>query len=221
MPFCGVPRGDARQQHLARARRDRQERRIGLAPLLAERRQHHVHHLLVVGQHMQQRVVIDAGLVHVGGAAEFVVEAEAVEEGAQPRIHVAAIALMRAEGVGDRRQRLAQIGRHHLLVGDVVRHLPQPVHIVGDGDQPGRDVAHQLEGAAHPGGAGDLAECADMGQTGRAIAGLEQDLLQGLAGRCPFLGPGHHLAGLLEGPGAGREGDLGRRAGGTGRHWKD
>ena len=46
--------------------------------------------LVVLRQHVQQRVVKDAGLVESGRAAEFVVEAEIVEERAQPRIHVVA-----------------------------------------------------------------------------------------------------------------------------------
>ena len=42
---------------------------------------------------------------------------------------------------------------------------------------------HGLEGMAHPGGARDLAEGADMRQAGGAIAGLEQHALDRLSGR--------------------------------------
>ncbi len=48
--------GDDRDlQHHAGARRDRQERRIGLRPLRPQRRQHDRHHLVVAGEHGAQR----------------------------------------------------------------------------------------------------------------------------------------------------------------------
>ena len=42
--------------------------------------------------------------------------------------------------------------------------LRRPVHVVGEGDQPGPDlvVGEDAEGMAHHGGARDLAEGADM-----------------------------------------------------------
>ena len=46
---------------------------------------------------------------------------------------------MRTERVGHPGQRLAEMPRHHLLVGDVVGHLAQRIHVVGEGDQPGLD----------------------------------------------------------------------------------
>ena len=48
---------DRHLQHLAARRADRQHRRIGLAPLLAQRRQHHVHDRVVMAQHRLQRLV--------------------------------------------------------------------------------------------------------------------------------------------------------------------
>ena len=80
------------------------------------------------------------------------------------------------------------------------RHLAQAVHVVGEGEQPGRNVgAMTLEGAAHHGGAHHLAEGADMRQARRAVAGLEQHIA---FGRRRFLVARDQLARLLEGPGA-------------------
>ena len=90
-------------------------------------------------EHAQQRLVEAAGLVALGRAQEFVVETETIQEGAQPRILVRAEAFMRAEGIGDRGQRLAEIGRQHLRLGQVVRHFAQAIHVVGKRDQPGRE----------------------------------------------------------------------------------
>ena len=85
-------------------------------------------------------------------------------------------ARMRAEGIGNLRQRLAEMGGDQLLVRDVVGHFAQPVHIVGKGDEPRLDlvVGQNAEGVAHHGRARDFAECADMRQAGGAVAGFEQ-----------------------------------------------
>ena len=117
-------------------------------------------------QHLEQRGVEAAGGVALGRREELVVEAEGVEKGLQPRIVVLAEARMVAEGVRHLGQRLAEMLRQHLLVGDVVRHFAQAVHVVGEADQPRRDLVlgQHAEGVAHEGGAGDLAEGADMGQ---------------------------------------------------------
>ena len=89
---------------------------------------------------------------------------------------------------------------HHLLVGDVARHFAQAVHVVGEADQPRRDLVlgEHAEGVAHHGGAGDLAEGADMRQARGTVASLEDDG----AGRLRnALQPAQDLARLLEGPG--------------------
>ena len=52
-------------------------------------------------------------------------------------------------------------------LGQIVRHFAQAIHVVGKGDQMGGNVADiDLEGVAHPAGAGDFAEGADMRQAG-------------------------------------------------------
>ena len=182
----------------ARLRVDRQEGRIGRGPLLAQRRQHDLHHGVVARQHLEQRRVELAGAIRVGRGLELVVEAEAVEEGAEPGVVVAAERVMRAERVRHLGQRLAEIGREQFLVRHVVRHLAQAVHVVGEGDEPGRDgVAGQhLEGVADHRGPRDLAEGADMWQARGAVAGFKDHRF--LAG---FLDAGHELARLLERPG--------------------
>jgi hypothetical protein len=64
----------------------------------------------------------------------------------------------------------------HFLVGHVVRHLAQAVHVVGKCDQASPDpvLGQHPKGMTHHGRARDLAEGADMRQARRAIAGLEQ-----------------------------------------------
>ena len=185
-------------QHAAGLGRDRQEDRIAGAPLRPEGRQHHRLHLVVVLQHRQQHLVEAARLVPFGRRLELVLEAEGIEERPQPRIvGRAERRMLVAERVRHRGQRLAEMGRQHLLVGHVVGHLAQPVHVVGEAEQPRRHVAQPLERAAHHGGAHDLAEGADMRQARRAVAGLEQHV----AFRRRFAaGAGDQLAGFFEWP---------------------
>ncbi len=178
---------DGDLQHIAVDLRDRQEWRIGLTPLLAQAGQHDLHDLVVAGEHAQQRLVETAGSVVIGRGGELVGKAEAVEEGPQPRVVGGAEArILVAEGVRHAGERLAEEARHHLLVGDVGRYLAEAVHVVGEGEQAGRHLVarQQAEGGAHHGGAGDLAEGADMGQAGGAVAGLEQQRTTGRCARC-------------------------------------
>ncbi len=97
------------------------------------------------------------------------------------------------------------MNRERGRVRHVVRHLPHPVHVVGEDEQPGGDLAFRqhLEGLAHHGRARDLAEGADMRQAGRAIARLEQRLAL-----ARFRQTRLKLAGFLEGPGLGQAGRL-------------
>ena len=44
-------------------------------------------------------------------------------------------AVIFAEGIGDLRQRLAEMRQYQVPVGNVVRNFAQTVHIVGKGDQ--------------------------------------------------------------------------------------
>src|SRR5439155_16882094 len=115
------------------------------------------------------------------------------------RIVVMAEARVVAERVWHLRQRLAEMLGHHLLVGNVVGHLAKPVHVVGEADQPRRNLvlSEDAEGVAHHRGAGDLAERADMWKARRPVARLEHDG----AGRLrDALQPAQYFARLLEGP---------------------
>ena len=164
-------------QHMAGDGADRQERRIGGAPLLAERRQHDGLHGVEPLQQRQQRRVEAAGLVLLRRRQELIVEAEAVEEGAQAGVVVGAKAVVRAERIAHHGQRLVQVLGQHLRVGDALRHLPQPVHVIREGDQACRPViaGQGAEGVAHHGRARDLAKGAHVRQPRRAVAGLEDD----------------------------------------------
>ncbi len=108
-------------------------------------------------------------------------------------------ALMRAERIGDRGQRLAQMRPDHVAVGNVVGHLAQPVHVVGKREQPRLHIRQKTERVAHHRGAHHLAERADMRQAGRAVAGLEQHIA--FFGRFPA-DPGENFTSLFKGPGA-------------------
>ena len=203
VPCLGVALDHRHLQHLAGCRRDRQERRVGGAALGPQGRQDDVHHLVVDLEHLQQRGVEPAGLVALGGRQELVLEAELVEEAAQARVVVRGEArVLVAEGIGHGRQRLVEVRRQHVLVGHVVGHLAQAVHVVGEADEPRLDAAlgQHLEGVPHHGRARHLAEGADVRQPRRPVAGLEDHRLVGAA--LERFQPLDDLARLLERPGA-------------------
>ena len=80
------------------------------------------------------------------------------------------------ERIGNAAQGLAQMFGQHRLIGQIVRHLAQPVHIVAETDEPGRRAAGQrLERATHESGAQNLLKGADMRQAGWAVAGFKQN----------------------------------------------
>ena len=215
-PGVLVARDHRHLQDDARLGAHRQERAVGLAPFFAQGRQDDAHDPVVVPQNVQERRVELAFLVALGRALELVLEAEFVEKGLEPRVVVGAEAVMGAERIRDRGQGLAQMLRQHLMVRHVVGYLAQAVHVVGEGEQPRRHVAQPLERLAHHGRAHDLAEGADMGQAGRAVARLEQDVA--LLGRLA-LDALQQLARFVEGPGLGLHGQrpqIGRRSRRTG-----
>ena len=190
--------------HDAGARMDRQEGRIGRRALLAQRGQHDRLHLIEAVEHAQQRRVEAARRVIVGRGGEFVIEAETVEEGAQARVvGRAKRGIFARERVGNARQRLAEMLGEHVLVRHVVGHLAKPVHVIRESEQARLDPAlgQHLEGVTHHGGAGDLAEGADVRQARGAVAGLEQNL-----GRAGFGDARDELFRFLEGPGGGCQG---------------
>ena len=121
-----------------------------------------------------------------------------IEEGAQPRVVVLAEAVVRAKGVGHLRERLAKVLFEQVLVRHVVGHFAQRIHVVRKRNQAGLDlvVGEDAEGVAHHQGARDFAKRSDMRQAGRAVAGLEDDLVL----RALFQ-PGDDLARLFERPG--------------------
>ncbi len=153
-------------ENVAGVRMDRQERAVGRLAFLAQRRQHHVHDLLILLCRALQHLVKAAGFVAFRCRQEFVFEAELVEEGAETRIHVLAIGLMRAERVRHSRQRHLQIGLQLFRVRHGRRHLAHAVHVVGHADQARRDLAlrQHFKRMAHHGRADHFAERADVRQ---------------------------------------------------------
>ena len=185
---------------------DREEGRIGLLTLLAQGRQHDRHHRVVALEHREKRLVEASRAIALGRRQELVFEAEGIEEGAQARVVVVPEALMRAERIGHLGQGQTERGRDQLLVRDVLGHLAQAVHVVGEREKPRRDlvVRQDPKGMAHHARAGDFAEGADMGQPGGPVARLEQGFLLPRP-----LQPLDELARLLEGPGGGVLRDFG------------
>ena len=201
----GVAGRDGHLQHAAGLGAERQEGAVSGLPLGAQRRQDDAHDLVVAAKRVHERAVELAGAVGLARALERVVEAEIVEEGAQTRVVVRPEALVRAERIGDLRERLAQVLLDHRTRGDVVGHLPEPIHVVGEGDEARRDVAEHGECTAHHGRARDFAEGADVGQARGAVAGLEQRIALGRRLAAEAL---QQRRGLLERPSLGA---LGKR----------
>ncbi len=139
-------------QHCASARTDGQERRIGGAAFRPQGWQDDVHHLVVNIQHLQQRLIQAPGLINLRGADEFIVKSKLVEELAQACIVVMCKALILiGERVGHLGQRFPQIGRHGVLIGHIVGHLAQGVHVVRKANQTGWNVRQNRKGVAHHG----------------------------------------------------------------------
>ena len=107
----GVDHLDRHLEHAAAGRRDREQRRIRLAAVLAERRQHHAHDRVPAAEHLADHLVEAARRVAIGRGQELVIEPEPVEEMAKHRIIVRGEALVGAERVGDLGQGLAEVAR--------------------------------------------------------------------------------------------------------------
>ena len=188
-------------QHLASLRADRQERRIGGPALLTQRRQHDLLNGIEAFEGGQQSGVEPATAIAVGGRRKLVVEAEPVEKGAQPGIIVRPETLVSAIGVAHHRQRLVQVLRQLIGIGQTGWDFPQAVHIVAKRDQSRGDGVAGQTAKGHPnhGGARHFSECAQVRETRRAIAGLEHHrLVQGRKSR-------HRLGGLSLTNQAGRQ----------------
>ena len=198
-----IPGIDLFHRHIKdapRYRGNRQEGRIGRLPLGPKGGQHHLHDVVIALGGAQQHGVELAAAVIFGGAGEFVVEAERVEEAAQHGVIVLAeTGIFIGPGIGHRGQRLLQMRLHGLFGRHGIGNLAHAVEIVGETDQPGRDLIarQQAEGGAHHGGAGHFAKGADMGQARRAITGLEQSFAL-----ARLFQPFDELARFLERPGA-------------------
>ena len=176
-PRLRVHHLDRDLEHLAAFRADREDRRVGPAPFLAQGREHHVHDRAVSAQHLAQRLVEPAGPVAVGRGEELVVEAEAVEELREADCCCARHSCRgrshrdRAPGSAAGRDGRASCPG----AGTSGRDLAHSVHVVGESDQPARPVDHLRQGVADHQGPGHFLEGAEMGQPARAVAGLEDD----------------------------------------------
>ena len=106
-------------------------------------------------------------------------------------------AFMGAKRIRHTCQRFAKMLANHFLVGNVVGHLTQAIHIIGKAEKLGRDIAHGFKRAADIGRTRDFAKGADMRQTRRTITGFKKDIA--LFRRLLFI-PLDQLAGFLKGP---------------------
>src|SRR6185369_6422139 len=124
--------------------RDGQDRRIGLAPLLTQGREHDVEDRAPMAENVAQSIIERTRIIAVRRGDELVIEAILVEEAAEHRVVVPGEALLpSAERIGNAAQRLSEMRGKHLLVGDVVRNLAKTVHVVAKRNQP-RRIARQL-----------------------------------------------------------------------------
>ena len=163
-------------QHLSTVRTNRKERAVGLAAFRPQCRQHDVHDGVIAGQKRTQTIIKLARLVTVGGTDEFIFKPERIQKGLQPGIVVRTKRCMRSKRVFHSCQRHAQIGAQHLAIGDIVRHLAQPVHIVGKTQKAGFRTGQHFIGMAYHRGTHHFAKGADMRQTGRPVSGFKQHL---------------------------------------------
>ncbi len=106
-------------------------------------------------------------------------------------------ALELAERIGNFRKLPPEMAAQELLVGDVVGNLAQTVHVVRKAQEACGNIRHGFKSVAHHGGAGDLAEGADVRKAGRTVTRLEQNFggLFAAAGDA-----GNDLARFFEGP---------------------
>src|SRR5262245_54487495 len=139
-PGVRVPLDDGNLKHATSARAEWQKRTVGCAAIGTECGQYDVTHLLVVAKHGQKRRIEPAAAIAFSRAQEFVAEAKAVEKDLEPCIVVLAKTAMLPKWIGNRRERLAQMALEHVLVGNVVGDLAQPIHIVRESDEPGGNV---------------------------------------------------------------------------------
>ena len=87
-----------------------------------------------------------------------------VEKNLQPRIIMSGKAFMGAKGVGHSGQRLLQMRLQHVLVGNIIRHFAQAIHIIGDANQLGGSPGQRFKCPTHHGGASHFAKRANMRQ---------------------------------------------------------
>jgi hypothetical protein len=207
-PRLGPALIDRHLHDMAGPRMERQEGRVGLPPLRAERGQHDRHDGVVALEHGEQRRVEAAGPIALGRRQEFVIESEGVEERAQTCVVVVAEAFVRTERVRHLGQRLVQRVGEQIPVRHVVGNLAQAVHVVRESDEPRRDgiPGENPKGMAHHRRAGDLAEGPDMRQSRGTVPGLEHGLVLARP-----LEPHHQLARLFERPGIRALGSIGER----------
>ncbi len=123
----------------------------------------------------------------MGCGQKFIIETELIEEAAQAGIVVVRKAFVCTERVGYAGQWLFERGLQQLLVGHVVGHLAQAVHIIGKADKArlALSLGQDFEGVADHRCARDLAKGADVRQSRWPITRLEDDRLL-LPARHPF-----------------------------------
>ena len=158
--------------------RDRQEGRIGLRALLAERRQHDRHHLVVGCEHLQQRRVEAARPCSSRWRSRTRRRSRSGRGSARRRALLAAPKLGYSSETG-RARAVSGLSRWARIIswfGTLSGTLRSPSMSSEKQSEPGRDrvFGEEAEGGPHHGRAGDLAEGADMRQARRAVAGLEQ-----------------------------------------------
>ena len=143
-----------------------------------------------------QSIVEAPRRIHLGGAREFVLDFDRRQESAELAEHVIGETRAASERVGNFRDRHAQIPRDVLAIRHVLRHFAQSVEIVDENDQPRRSRRlEQMERLAHERRAKNLGHRAEMRQSRRAEAALENYRTRGLIRCDPLCKPSSFFTG--------------------------
>ena len=153
---------------------NRHERRPSGAIFLAQRRRDYRDYLRVLLEDQFEAFVKAPRGIHLGRAHQFVLDFDRRQESAEQADHMIGKTRAAAEGVGDLRDRDAQVLLSGLAIGHVLRHFAQPVEIVDENDQARRPRRlDQMKRLAHERRPQNFRHRAEMRQARRPEAALE------------------------------------------------
>src|SRR4029077_8679549 len=171
----GMISGDGALDDLSAFRTNRHERRPSGAILLAQSRRNDRGDLAMLGEDKFQRVVEASARVHLGSAHQLVLDFYRREKLAEQAYHVLGeTRVTLAERIGNLRYRLAQVLGSRFAIRNVLGHFAEPVHVIDKNNQPRRPRRLEIrKRSTHIGGAHDFAHRAEMRESRRPEAALE------------------------------------------------